>query len=152
MDIHSSTLKSELNQSDSYQRHKKQCFWQILIPVGLAALLTLVMAVLIAQTPASTDLSVSVSQMADASLIYLVLPVLFFAVLATLFLLGLIYLVARLLKILPAYTLLVQQYASLVAEQLTYYLNKVVAPLIAIKGIQAGVGAFFSSLFRFEKK
>jgi len=141
-----STLESELDHSESYQRHKKQRFWQILAPVGLGVLLMLAIAAMVVLTATGTIAGGSVSQWADTSFIWLIIPVMLFAIVFTLIIIGLIYLLAQVLNILPQYTFLVQQYVNLFEIQVKYWTRKIVSPVISIGSFTAAVEAFFSAL------
>ena len=98
---------------------------------------------------AGGDPAGQVSTWADASLIWLILPVLLFAVVGVLVLAGLIYLLARLLKVLPVYTSLVQNYADLIAAWVKYISNKVASPFISVESAWTAAGRFFEKLFAF---
>ena len=62
--------------SSSLQRHKKQRFWQIMAPILLGGLVTLAAAVLMVLALTGTVGGISLSQYADTSLVWLILPVL----------------------------------------------------------------------------
>ena len=141
-----STLESELQNSESFLRHKKQRFWQILTPVGLGVLLILAIAAMVIITATGTDAGGPVSQWADTSFIWLIMPVMVFAIVVTLIIIGLIYLLAQVLNILPQYTFLVQQYANLFEIQVKYWSRKIVSPIITIGSYAAVVKAFFKAL------
>lgn len=146
MDTHTPTTIAELPKSESYQRHRRQSFWQIIAPVGFGILLILVILALVIRTTVGTGAGGPVSQWADTSVIWLSLPALVFALVLTLILSGMIYLLARLLKILPGYTYLAQRYVSLAAGLIISLADKLVAPIIVVKGIRASVSAFWGSL------
>ncbi len=134
-------------QSKSYLRHRKQRLWQILIPVWVGIFLILAVGALVVWTASGASPGGSISTGADTAIIWLILPVLFFAFLGGLVLLTLIYLLAKVLDILPSYTYLGQQYADLIAAQVKYWANLAVKPVLAASGFMAGVRAFFGNLF-----
>ncbi len=140
---------TELKERPSYKRHQQQKFWQILLPVILGVLLVLFVIVLVILAAAGGDPAGQVSIWADTAFIWLILPVLLFAILGFLVLGGLIYLLAKLLKILPAYTSIVQNYAALIAAWVKYIANKIVNPFIAVKSVQAAAGRFIEKLSAF---
>lgn len=152
MNIKSSAPELDIEKTDSYRRHQRQRFWQILTPLGLSVLLILVLAVMVVMTATTTEVGGAVSQWADTSLIWLSMPVLIFAIITILILVGLIVLVARILNIVPVYTFLGQQYSNWIAVKVKYWLNKLVEPLIAVRSFRAAVGAFFSALLGRSKK
>jgi len=139
-------LRTESEQSRSYRTHKRQRFWQILFPVGLGIAIILMLGTLITLTAVSGESAGSISVWADTSLIWLILPMLIFTVIIALILMLLIYLLARVMKILPSYTFLVQQYGESIAKKVRFFSEKLAAPIIGIKSFRARIGAFFSAL------
>jgi len=146
METKPNQTKGIYNLSTSLQRHKRQRFWQILAPIILGGLATLAAAVLMVLTLTGTVSGVNLSQTADTSLIWLILPVMVFGVFFTMLLLGLVYGLARLLNILPQYTFLVQQYAALIESKIKLWTRKGLEPIISVKSITAAVSAFFKNL------
>jgi hypothetical protein len=138
-------------QSPSFLRHRKQRFWQIFMPIILGSVITLAAGVLLVLTLTGTVNVGNLSQMAATSTIWLLLPVMVLGVFLTFFLLGLIYLAARVLDILPQYTFLVAQYAALVEAKIKLWTAKGASPLIGIKSIGAAVSAFFKYLLSWMK-
>ncbi len=147
MDTHNSKNETEIQKSHSYQRHQRQRFWQIFLPVALALLLILLIAIMIVMRAVETEPGEIVSQWADASLIWLIMPMLLFAIVAALVLVGLIYAFARLLNIVPDYTFLAQQYVALASAKIQLYADKLVEPIIAVRSVLATVNAFFEAAF-----
>ena len=147
MDTHTSPTTTEIPISKSYKRHVRQRFWQIIAPVGFGILLVLVILALVIRTAVGTEAGGPVSQWADTSVIWLSLPALLFSLVLVLILIGMIYLLAWLLKILPAYTHLVQHYMHQASGFITTWADKLVAPFISVKGFSASVSAFVGSLF-----
>ena len=137
----------EFKQNTSYHLHKKQRFWQILFPVGLGVLLILVLVVLVILTSVHGDAQGEVSILADASMIWLILPVLIFAVVMTVILLGLIFLLAKVLHILPSYTSQAQYYVELFSSKVKYLAGKLTEPIIKVRSIGATINAIFTALF-----
>ncbi len=138
-------------ESPSFRRHQKQRFWQILTPIILGSLITLAAAVLMVLTLTGKVSVGNLSQIAAVSTIWLIMPVMVFGILLTLLLLGLIYLAARVLNILPQYTFLVAQYAALIEAKIKLWTIKGTSPIISIKSIGAAVGAFVKNLFIWVK-
>lgn len=147
METHTPTQTAEYSKTASYQRHRRQSFWQIIAPVGFGTLLVLVILALVILRAVGTDSGGQVSQWADTSLIWLILSTLLFALLLTLILVGMIYLLARLLKIVPGFTFKIQHYVGLVPVYVESFADKLVAPMIAMKGVGATVSALFGSIF-----
>jgi len=147
METHTPTQTAEFPKTASYQRHRRQSFWQIIAPVGFGTLLVLVILALVILRTVGTDAGGQVSQWADTSLIWLILPALLFALLLTLILVGMIYLLARLLKIVPGYTYKVQYFIGQVPDYVESFADKLVAPIIAVKSAGATMSALFGSIF-----
>ncbi len=152
MDTKSFNLPSDFPKSESYQRHQKQRFWQILLPIIFGCLLILAAAVMVILRTVHTEAGGIVSQWADASLIWLILPVLPVALALTVVLAGMVYLMAKALNIIPTYSLLVQQYANLMSIYVKKWMNKIVTPFFAVKSFRAGLATFFSSVFGLVRK
>ena len=142
----------EIPISESYSRHRRQRFWQVIAPVGIGVLIILVILGLVISTAVATDAGPPVSQWADTSLIWLSLPALIFAVIMALILIGMSFLMARLLKILPGYTFKAQYFVNLGKNYIIAFADKVVEPIIAVKGASATVSALFGSIFGYRRK
>ncbi|MFO7972828.1 MAG: hypothetical protein R6U40_13920 [Desulfobacterales bacterium] len=142
-----STSSFESGRRPSLQRHRREKIWQILVPLILGVLLILAVAVLVVLTATRSTAGGPVSQWADTSAIWLILPVMMFAVVGTLVLIGLIYGVAKMIEILPPYANLVQGYAGLIAAKVKLITRKIVNPIIAVESTKAGVKGFISALF-----
>lgn len=138
--------------SPSYRRHQRQRFWQILTPILLGGLITLAAAVIMVLNLTGTISGVNLSQTADTSLIWLILPVMVFGILLAALLFGLIYGVARLLNVIPQYTFLVQHYAALIEAKIKLWTKKGMEPIISVKSVNAAISAFFRNLFAWKKK
>lgn len=147
METHTPTKKAESPKSESYQRHQRQRLWQIIAPVVLGSLVILVVLALVIRAALGTDAGGPVSQWADTSVIWLSLPVLLSALVMALILILMIYLVGRLLQVLPDYTFAVQHYASVAAGFVISWADKLTAPIIKVEGVRAGAAALLGSLF-----
>jgi uncharacterized membrane protein YhaH (DUF805 family) len=145
---------SNLNNSNeipSYQRHKRQSFWQVLFPILLAGLVVLAGLAFLILTATKGDPASQLSGWADTSLIWMLLPVLGLGLVAVLILGVLIFLLARLLKILPIYTSLVQRYFAIGESWVKNFVARGIKPLLTAKGYQAGASQLLKSLFSFIK-
>jgi len=147
MDTKMITNQSDWQNRESFRQHKKQQGWQILFPVGLGIGIILILAVLIVLAAGGGDGALKTSGWADASLIWLILPILVFAIVITVILLALIFLLAQVMKIIPSYTTLLQNYGLIISKKAKLGSDKLVAPFIAIKCVNARVVAFFAGLF-----
>jgi hypothetical protein len=144
MDAHQ--LQTDPKNRPSYQRHKQQRFWQIALPVGLAVLLMAVVLALVILTASRGDPNAQVSVWADTSMILLLLPVILVAVLAAVVLFGLIYLLAKLLNVLPRYTAAVQTFTGTVAGKVRAVSDAIAGPFIALRSYGAAAGRVFTGL------
>lgn len=119
--------------------HKRQSFWQITLPFLLALLLILALA---GGTiwAASGGLS-EVSRWTDISVIWLLSPQLFFSLLNLVLLSALVFLLAKLLVVLPRYSRLVQDYLLLVQRTVRTYADKTVEPVLKIRSFKASADA-----------
>ena len=86
------------------------------------------------------------SQMADASLITLIAPMLIFGLISVILLGFSVYGVVRLIHVLPGLSLRIHYYFLLVQFRVTSIDNALVAPVIRTKGFSASVSAFSRSL------
>ena len=93
---------------ESYQRHRKQLVWQIILPVVLTSLLIVALIVLI--NVATFRDGGDVGRWAAISTIWIVIPIMIGLLIFTALLGGLVYLMMKLLNITPTYTSLAQNY------------------------------------------
>lgn len=152
MESNSPKIALEIDQSESYHRHQRQRFWQILLPVLLGALAILAAAVLLVLTITGAQTGINLSQYADASSVWVIVMVISLGFVITLVLFILVYLLARLLQILPGYTRVAQLYAKIIMLRLQAISKKTAAPIISVQSISSGVGGFFSALMGRKKR
>ena len=125
----------------TYERHRKEVMWQILVPVVIGAVIVLALAIL-----ATIGTDAQVSKGADVSVIWLITP-LFIVALIFLVLLGaMIYAMMSLLGILPGYARLVQDYFDAFRVQVGIVSDKAVAPILRMESIKASLRALVRSL------
>ena len=118
-------------ERESYVKHRRDVNRQILLPVILASLLGVVVAVLagIAATKNSAD----VGLWADISIIWLIIPMLFLILVILALTIGMVYGLNRLLKISPYYTGMAQTYALWFSAQIKLWTDKLIDPVVYIK-------------------
>ncbi len=92
------TSLSSSRKRAAEQAHRRDLRWQIIVPMAVVLLLVIGASVAVTLAPAA-----SASRWADISIIWILFPVMFFSALGLLFLLALIYGMAKLLKITPIY-------------------------------------------------
>jgi hypothetical protein len=129
------------HQHASYQAHRQQLLWQILLPIILAVLACLGLITLISL--ATFQSGGDVGRWAAISTIWILLPLLFAGVLLFLLLGSIIYLLARLLNLLPTYTALAQNYTFRGAARLRAISNAAVQPIFFLEGLNASIKAIF---------
>jgi hypothetical protein len=129
------------NVSLSLKTHRRQLFWQILIPLLVVALLLVVVAVLVAV--GSTG-SVDTRAWADVSTIWLLAPMLILALLVTILLGFIIYGLAKLMQVTPRLTGKAQDFFSLLAEWVRKITDILTKPVFWAR--QAG--AILNSVFK----
>jgi hypothetical protein len=96
-------------QHPSYQLHRRQVAWQIVLPVLLAGVLVIGMAVLVSL--ATFGGTGDVSRWAAISTIWLVIPVLFVGLLILVALVAVSYLLGRVEGFIPPYSVQAQRFA-----------------------------------------
>lgn len=141
-----SNTSFEGDRRSSLLRHRQQKTWQILTPLFLGVLLILAIAVLVILTTAGTIEGGSVSQWADTSIIWIISPVMMFVFIGALVLFGLVYLIGKLIKIMPPYANLIQGYAQLIAARVNLATRKAASPFVKTGSTIAGLKGFFSAL------
>ncbi len=125
----------------TYERHRKEVMWQILVPVIIGAVIVLALAIL-----AATRTDAQVSKGADVSVIWMITPMLIITLIFLVLLGALIYAVMSLLGILPGYARLVQDYFNAVRVQVGIVSDKAVEPVLRMESIKASLRALGRSL------
>ncbi len=130
-------------------RHKRQVFWQILLPVILAALAGIALVVLLSISTANG--STAASQWSSIATIWLILPLMVFGGFFALTLTGLIYLISRLRRKLPTYTHLVDTYIQIFNIRVGILFDQAARPQISALGRWAGWRTFWKRLWHVGK-
>ena len=128
----------------SYQNHRRQFWAQIFLPLILAVIIVIAVAVLtgIAAFGSNGD----APRWAAISTIWLVIPVMAFGLLFFVILAGLVYLLTQALKTLPPYTSKAQYYVKRGASEIKRYSDKTAEPVLFIEGIKASIRAFLDGI------
>jgi hypothetical protein len=124
----------------SYKNHRRQFWLQIFLPTILAVLLIIVVAVI---TSVSAFGQGDSPRWAAISTIWLVIPVMFFGLAVLALLLGLVYLLARTLNVLPPYSSQAQHYVNRGASEAKRFLDMAAEPVMSIEGLKASIKAIF---------
>ncbi len=122
--------------------HKRQFAWQILLPMILVLLVGLVAGGFVIANSVSGQ--GSIRPWADVSLIWLIAPVLFFALAFLAILVAIIYGMVKLLQVTPHYTGKAQGFFDLVSATTRKLADRVAQPVVWVR--QAG--AVLKSIFR----
>jgi hypothetical protein len=125
--------------SPTVHTHKRQLAWQILVPFLVVTALILAAAVLVATGAASATRT-----WADVSIIWLIAPMLIFALFFVVILGFLIYGIARLLQVTPRYTGKAQGFFALLSGWTRKIADGAVKPFVWFN--QAG--AVIKSIFK----
>jgi hypothetical protein len=117
--------------------HRRDVLWQITLPLlaGVLLILVAVGAIIFSTLQPVTD----VGRWASVSLMWLILPALFFSLLFLAVLAGLVYAISFLLHLIPHYALLVQLFIERVKNKASQLLNLAVEPVLRINSIWAAI-------------
>ena len=126
---------------ESYLRHRRQRTTQIILPVLLAVLLCLAVVVLI--NIATFQGNGDVGRWAAISTIWIAIPVFIVGLIFFVLLCGIIYLLARLLGIIPSYTSKAQDFVRMLSIRIHRAADATVKPVIHLDGIGASIRTFF---------
>jgi len=126
---------------ESYKRHRKQLAWQIILPITLTMILCIALIVLI--NVATFRDGGDVGRWAAISTIWIVVPIMIGLIIMLALLGGLVYLMAKLLNIMPTYTGMAQDYVHIAVGYIKRGADVVVKPVFFIDGLGASIRAFF---------
>ena len=118
-------------ERESVVKHRKEVNRQIILPMVLVLLVGVGLAVL--SGFAATAKNPGVSLWADISLIWLIIPMMFLAIVILAVTVALVYGLNRLLKITPHYTGIAQYYVFWFSAEVTIWTNKLTQPVLWIK-------------------
>lgn len=136
MDNQNRLFRLERNPK-THAEHKGEVFWQITIPLlgGILVILAAVGVIIFSAIQPMTD----VERWADVSLMWLILPSLFFALLFFILLAGLIYATSYLMRVIPHFTLVIQLYFEKARGKISQLANLGVEPILRISAIWAAI-------------
>jgi len=139
-------MKPKLPQPvhESYLKHRRQLIWQIILPVTLTFILLIALIVLI--NLATFRENGDAARWAAISTIGIVIPIMVGMLIFLAVLVGLIYLMMKLLNLTPTYTGLAQHYVHLGAGYIKRGLDAVTNRVIAFQGVIASIREFFKRL------
>jgi uncharacterized BrkB/YihY/UPF0761 family membrane protein len=119
----------------THAKHRREAFWQIIFPmlIGIILVLTVVVVIIFSGTTSTSDLS----RWADVSLIWLILPSLFIALIFLAILIAFTYLISVVLKITPHYARIIQIYFEMGKNKVSHYSNLITTPFVKTRSIWA---------------
>jgi hypothetical protein len=110
----------------THARHRREVLWQITVPVTVGVLILLALAAL-ATFQTNTE---QASIWADISLMWMIVPTLIAALIFFVFLAASIYLVVRLIGVLPGYLFMAHGWLLLAGDRLRQAEGKIVEPVL----------------------
>ena len=129
---------------ESYLKHRKQVVWQVVMPVVLTSLLIVALIVLINIATFRQD--GDVARWAAISTIWIVIPIMFGLLIFLALMVGLVYLMKKLLGITPTYTGMAQDYTYIAVDYIKRATEAIVKPVLQLNGILASINAFFEKI------
>jgi hypothetical protein len=126
-------------ERDSYIKHRQQRVWQIIVPVILAAVVFVGLAVLVSVSAVRG--TGDVEQWGAAAAVLILFPVLVMSLIFLLALSGSAYLMARLLGILPVYTGKLQEIVYRIAGYIKRFADLLVKPVFGLSEVGATLKA-----------
>lgn len=136
-------MKAKLPQPvhESYLKHRRDRTWKILFPVILSAVLCVGLIVLI--NIATFVGGGDVGRWAAISTMWIAIPTIIGMLVVFALLAGIIYLLAKLLNILPPYTAMVQDFFYKVESYARRAADAAAKPIISINSIGASINRLF---------
>lgn len=116
--------------------HRKQKVWQIWVPLGIA--IALMLALLVWAALATAGNPVVGMEWAAISIVFLSLPAMLIGLIILVVLAGLIFLVSKLLGVLPYYSLIARTFVYRTGAKLINLTNALAKPVVFINGLWAG--------------
>lgn len=137
MSDYKNTFDAPMQRNPATQaRHRREVFWQITLPVlvGVAISLALI-ALAIGAVPAQASI------WADISTIWLITPALIAGVIFLAITVASIYLVVKLIQVLPGYAFRIYGFLLLVNDQVRQVSDRLVEPILRIEGFKSSARA-----------
>lgn len=128
-----STLLDHRNDHPSYQRHRKQVWTQILLPI-LCAVLVFVVVIILAIMVTFRN-NGDVGRWAAISTIWLTLPVMIAGLILLILIIGLIYLMVRVLNLIPPYSFQAQRFVYRIESGVKHFAEMFRKPVLALQEI-----------------
>jgi hypothetical protein len=121
----------------THAKHRVQVFWQITLPlvIGILLLVAAVVAIILSATQPVTDLG----RWADVSLIWMILPSLVFALIMLVIMIGLVYAISLLMRIIPRYARIIQLYFEQGKGKVSQLSNLMTEPILWLHSAWAAI-------------
>lgn len=126
---------------ESYQKHRKELAWKIIFPVVLSVVLCVGLIVLI--SVATFGWGGDVQRWADISTMWIAVPFMLEMLVVLAVIVGLIYVLAKLLNITPKYTPIAQDFFYKIKSYARGFADAVAKPVISLNSIGASIGRLF---------
>jgi ABC-type microcin C transport system permease subunit YejE len=126
---------------ESYLKHRRDLRWKILAPVIAASVLCVLCSAMV--YVATFGYGGDVTLWAEISEIYLAIPTIIFLVILFAVVGGLVFLMARLLSILPRYTFLAQDYSHKIKIYVRRGADYAARPVIFLDSLGASINRIF---------
>jgi len=139
-------LDHSTSPSPSFQKHRREVIWQIFMPVIVGGLIFLGLGLLMILTP--TLETSRTGHWAAISIIWLISPLILFTLVLLALIIGLIFLMSKLLKVLPPYLRIGQVYSRVMVFRVQVFCDRLARPFIRWGGWAAGFGRLRSRVIR----
>lgn len=126
--------------------HHRQVFWQVWVPFSASILVFLAVGVLIVLSAAQAN--PNLTRWSNLSAIWIILLMVPPGLMLLVLLAAFIYLISRLMRILPAYAHLAQAYTTYFAALVRLWLDRLVKPVLAVNGFFASWQALNKRIFK----
>jgi hypothetical protein len=126
---------------ESYLKHRRDLRWKILAPVIAASVLCVLCSAMV--YVATFGYGGDVTLWAEISEIYLAIPTIIFLIVLFALVGGLVFLLARLLSILPRYTFLAQDYSHKIKIYVRRGADYAARPVIFLDSLGASINRIF---------
>jgi hypothetical protein len=132
-------MKAVIHQPvhESYERHRREILWQIVLPVVLASLLVIGLIVLV--NVATFTANGDVARWAAIATIWIAVPIMIASLIFIVLLTGLVYLMKQLLRITPVYTGQAQDFVHRIAGAIKRFADATVKPIIFLDRVGASM-------------
>lgn len=133
-------MKLQENNSPVDREHRQQELWQIIVPLLVSALIVIGLGILVGN---HFNNQADIQKWSSAALIWLTAPALILSILLLVTLIGIIFLVTKLLDILPPYAKIAEHAIDQGKMKIESVTNAAVEPILRLNTYLAGLRALF---------